>query len=579
MTAAAGSERKLIGVLGGALLVELLVATLSGTGAHWLAMPGAVALLACVYLGMTRPGVAALVGALVLVGSSELIGRSGAVPQWVGIQNLLLSEMLAGGALVVLLAWRARPAVAVAGIATLVFACLAAIVLRGGRLPNMQSLSFGFAMLVGGVGVGIYLRLSRPERVGSELGALVRRQWPLGAVLALLLLFDFGLTGGELAGLGVGAYRDTDQLVVLGAAVVASVCAFLAPRAPVRFALIAAAAIGTATVPPMVAELIQASINGYGGDVFTAVTYGLVFSLAQLAASMALVAFVTRYARAQPAFWSTAALVAVNAGPLIGPSRAHVREDYLLPLVFLLIIAVVTGLYLRARDRERNQSVRVAVTGAQQAERMALARELHDVVAHHVTGIVVQAQAARMVAGRDPGVAVAALEKIENSGAEALVAMRTLVGSLRGAEPAGGATATATATSDLAADIRALVEQFTGPTVHLELSLPETLPHEMGRTVLRVVQESLTNVSKHAAGATGVWVGVGMARGDLGEELHVVVKDDGTARRSSPAGGSGGYGLIGMRERVELLGGWFGAGPGTEGGWVVTVKLPLRSMP
>ena len=126
-------------------------------------------------------------------------------------------------------------------------------------------------------------------------------------------------------------------------------------------------------------------------------------------------------------------------------------------------------------------------------------------------------------------------------------------------------------------DIRALVEQFPGPTVHLELILPERLPDEVGRSVLRLVQESLTNISKHAAGALNVHVGVTTGRGDAGEELHVFVKDDGTARRSHPAGGSGGYGLIGMRERVELLGGSFSAGPGADGGWLVKVALPLRS--
>jgi signal transduction histidine kinase len=148
-----------------------------------------------------------------------------------------------------------------------------------------------------------------------------------------------------------------------------------------------------------------------------------------------------------------------------------------------------------------------------------------------------------------------------------------LVGSLRGAEPAGGSTAAAQATSDLAADIRALIDLFPGPTVDLELSLPNELPHEMGRSVLRRVQESLTNVSKHAAGARTVRVMVT----STDTELHVGVVDDGTARRSAPAGGSGGYGLIGMRERVELLGGSFSARPGADGGWIVKVALPLRS--
>jgi signal transduction histidine kinase len=109
--------------------------------------------------------------------------------------------------------------------------------------------------------------------------------------------------------------------------------------------------------------------------------------------------------------------------------------------------------------------------------------------------------------------------------------------------------------------------------VRLELSLPDRVPYEVGRSVLRLVQESLTNVSKHAVDAGTVRVGVSSDR----SELHVWVHDDGTARRGAPVGGSGGYGLVGMRERVELLGGLFSAGPATGGGWLVEVAIPLRS--
>ncbi|HEV2781820.1 MAG TPA: histidine kinase [Actinophytocola sp.] len=558
--------RWLIGLLGAVFLVDFLLAVAAGSPADALALPGGAVVLGCVYLAVFRPGWATAGGAAVLVGSSWLVRRVGAVPRWVGVEGLLVSETLGGGAIVLLLAWRARAGVAVAGITGLVLAGLAATVVRAGALPGQRSMSFGLAILLIGVAVGIYLRRSG-QRTDSELHALVRRQWPLMAVLVVLLLFDIGAVG------------DNPRALALGGAVVAAGCAFFAPRDPVRAALAAAAAIGAAalaSIATTAAEFLRP-----WNDTFVTVWIGpgrTPFSFAQLAASMALVGFVVRYARPQPAAWGTAALAMANLGPvLVTPGLVGVDGEYLAPQAVLLASAVVAGWFLRVRDRERQKTVRVAVTGVRQAERMALARELHDVVAHHVTGILVQAQAARLVAQRDPGVVVGALEKIESSGAEALVAMRTLVGSLRGAQPAGGSTAPAQATTDLAADIRALVDRFTGPTVHLELSLPETLPHEMGRTVLRVVQESLTNVSKHAAGATSVRVEVGTGRGDLGDELHVFVKDDGTARRSGPAGGSDGYGLIGMRERVELLGGRLVAGPGADGGWVVKVALPLRS--
>lgn len=567
-------QRWLIALLGVAFLLDVLLGASTGRNAYPLALPGAAALLACVYLAVSRPGLAAALGAGALVGSSFLVGTG--VPLWFGITNLTLSEVLAGCALVVLLAWRARPQVAVLGTAGLMLACLLAIGIRDRRLLSLgyhelfvssldpfdpRSLAFGFVLLVVSVSAGAYLRQSGQRRIDSELRTLIRRQWPLAAGLTVLLLLDVG-TGSAFGPFGLSSSGNTMLATFsLAGAGLAAVCAVLAPSAPTRFALSGAAAIGIVTVPP----LVFGAFDELGR---------LQLPLTQIAASMALIAFVTRYARPEPAAWSTAGLVAANAAPLLG--QRSVNTDYLPPLIVLLIIAIASGLYFRARDRERNRSVRVAVTGAQQAERMALARELHDVVAHHVTGIVVQAQAARLVADDDPTVAVHALEKIENSGTEALTAMRMLVGSLRGAQPAGGSTAATQATSDLDADIRALVEQFTGPPVNLVLNLPDQLPHEMGRSVLRLVQESLTNVSKHAAGATTVEVGVSVGRGDLGEELHVFVKDDGTARRTAPAGGSGGYGLIGMRERVELLGGFFGAGPGSEGGWVVKVALPLR---
>jgi signal transduction histidine kinase len=293
----------------------------------------------------------------------------------------------------------------------------------------------------------------------------------------------------------------------------------------------------------------------------------------EFAASMALVAFVTRWAPRWPAALSTVALATANliAIRLRGSGTQDRLADFGVWLGLLLVVSVATGLYFRSRDRERAQTISVAVTGAQQSERMALARELHDVVAHHVTGMVVQAQAARLVAARDPQIAVQALEKIEVSGVEALKAMRFLVGSMRGSKPVGTSNATEQATTDLGADLRTVVEQFGGPPVTLDLRFPELVPQEVGRSVLRLVQESLTNVGKHALGAKNVQVQVTGGN----EELYVKVSDDGTGRRTDPVGGSGGYGLVGMRERVELLGGRFSAGPAAPVGWRVDAWLPL----
>jgi signal transduction histidine kinase len=292
---------------------------------------------------------------------------------------------------------------------------------------------------------------------------------------------------------------------------------------------------------------------------------------------MALVAYVVRYVAPAQAAWATTGLtvsVAVAFG--MRDSRIITDSSTALLLLFLLLVSIAAGVYFRARDRERNQTVKAAVTSAQQGERMALARELHDVVAHHVTGIVVQAQAALLVAEKNPEVAVPALEKIERSGTEALTAMRTLVGSLRdgtAAWTAGNTDMADQATTDLAGDLAGLAENFAGPPVELDLTLPDELPHEVGRSVLRLVQESLTNVGKHAPDASAVRVLVAETPSDT---LHIRVSDDGSHRPANPAGGSGGYGLVGMRERVELLGGRFEAGPSGYVGWSVEAWLPLR---
>jgi signal transduction histidine kinase len=481
-----------------------------------------------------------------------------------GIHSILLSELVAGSALVVLVVWRCRTSAAIGCTTILVFACLAAMFIRVyncgykmfcrqnnfevfGQPDIFQSLVFGFLVLAGSIAVGVYLRRAGQQRTVTETGELIRRQWPLGAALALLLLAE---TSDVVPGSG---------LVGLVGPVVAGVCAFFAPRAPLRLALAGAAAI-----------LVLPILLGVGTGT------SLPLSFTGLAASMAMTAYAVRLLPIRQAAGATAALVCANLFVLVLRSGRDILDpSFVLLLGLLLVVSVGTGWYFRARDRERTQTVRAAVTSAQQGERMALARELHDVVAHHVTGIVVQAQAALLVADRNPDVTLPALEKIERSGTEALTAMRTLVGSLRdgtAAWTAGGSDATGQATTDLAADLRALAENFLGPPVALQLDLPEQVPHEVGRSVLRLVQESLTNVGKHAPDATDVRVLVA----STDKELHIRVNDDGAQRPANPAGGSGGYGLIGMRERVELLGGRFEAGPSGYIGWSVEAWLPLR---
>ncbi|MBB5895198.1 sensor histidine kinase [Kutzneria kofuensis] len=234
--------------------------------------------------------------------------------------------------------------------------------------------------------------------------------------------------------------------------------------------------------------------------------------------------------------------------------------------VAVVAVAVMVSIYFRARANMRRRELSAAVTDAQRAERVELARELHDVVAHHVTGMVVQAQAAMAVSDNDPLAAHRLLPGIVNSGTDALAAMRRLVGTLRESEPLY------TATTDLQADVRAAVDRAAqaGVPARLRMELPASVPQEVGRSVLRLVQESLTNVYKHANSPTDVAVELTSTPATL----RLTVRDDGRGGRVVPVGGSGGYGLVGMRERVELLGGLFSAGE-VDGGWQVLAELPL----
>ncbi|MEV0676896.1 histidine kinase [Actinosynnema sp. NPDC050436] len=382
----------------------------------------------------------------------------------------------------------------------------------------------------------------------SRLGwrALARRQWPLAAALLFFTTLD---------AIGAGPWWQLPGTVVVGA------LAVLSPRRPFDAALAAATAVVATSV---LVRLVDEPPSGAFVD-------GL--SLSETSALMAITAIVVRQSPPVRALVGTVVLIASGVvAQWVRPSfwEKHYAElDYHGPPLWqqlvmasvLLVLSLGTGLYFRARDRERATLLRSEVTAAQHAERIALARELHDVVAHYVTAIVVHAQAAQAV----PAAAQEVLPVIARSGNEALTAMRRLVGTLRGTD--GDAPA---ATSDLADDVRQVVAQ-SGQPVRLSLDLPTDVPPSLARSVLRLVQESLTNARKHAEGVTAVDVSVAVVQ----DAVLVEVADDGRAPKAAPVGGSGGFGLVGMRERVELLGGTFTAGRREGGGWQVRAELPL----
>jgi signal transduction histidine kinase len=250
-----------------------------------------------------------------------------------------------------------------------------------------------------------------------------------------------------------------------------------------------------------------------------------------------------------------AILAIVGAVALMGAPLSR-YELLLVPAALLWGGAVAVGLILRDADHRRATALAEVRTG----ERLQLARELHDLVAHHVTGIVVRAQAAKLVAAGDTD----AFEDIELAGAEALAAMRRLVGMLRTTEedppelPSGVAEVVqlAAATYD---NVEVVVE-----------SDEVTLLPEVGATVHRVVGEALTNVRRHAPEATFVRVAVRVED----SELVVDVLNDGVIGRRRP-----GYGLIGMAERLGALGGRLHARAEDDQRWRVTAWLPLPTGP
>lgn len=215
-------------------------------------------------------------------------------------------------------------------------------------------------------------------------------------------------------------------------------------------------------------------------------------------------------------------------------------------------------------ERERELLARERVT----EERTRIARELHDVVAHSVSVMVIQAGAARRQLALDPDRAAEALANIETTGRHAMDELRRVLGVLRREEagqplePQPGIDAIA---SLAASDPDLSVE------LHIDDGL-DTVPQSVGLNAYRVVQESLTNVRRHA-GTVGC-VQISLRRD--GGVLVVEVADDGRGAAADRAGAPG-FGLVGMHERVAALGGELEVGPRRGGGWRVRACLPMGS--
>ncbi|MEW5630437.1 sensor histidine kinase [Streptomyces hydrogenans] len=234
----------------------------------------------------------------------------------------------------------------------------------------------------------------------------------------------------------------------------------------------------------------------------------------------------------------------------------------------LLVAATATavGRWQRGTEIRRQLDAERAVSD----ERRRIARELHDIVAHHLTTMQLLAGGARANLDRSPETAREALVTLEGSGRAALREMRHLLDVLRAGDESDEGEATAPQPG--IGDLDRVVEDSRRaglPTTLTTDGDPAALPPGVALTVFRIVQEALTNTRKHAGPGAHVDVRLAFAA----HEVRVAVTDEGP-REGQPAARGSGYGLMGMRERVALHGGTLRAGP-EGGGFAVRARLPL----
>ncbi len=241
-----------------------------------------------------------------------------------------------------------------------------------------------------------------------------------------------------------------------------------------------------------------------------------------------------------------------------------------------ILAAWLTGVFVRGRREAVTQAARTAAAerAAERAaadERARMARELHDIVSHNLSVVVLQAAGAQAAGGTDTG---PTLEKIERSGRQALVEMRRLLGVLR--QPDEPGVRPELSPQPGIAELAALVEGVRAAGLPVVLVIngdPDQLPAAVDISAYRIVQEALTNVLKHAGNASAQ---VSVSCGP--DEVLIEVTDDGAGPQAAGQAG-GGHGLAGMRERVALFGGELTAGPQPAGGFAVRARLPLGEQP
>ncbi len=303
-------------------------------------------------------------------------------------------------------------------------------------------------------------------------------------------------------------------------------------------------------------------------------------SILGLSAFYAVAAHSDRRGRAWTAMLVTAPVLFALASITILDTPGGYDVDSAVSMGSFIVGAIVFGLIVRNRrrifaDSEQRAAAAEADRQASAAravaqERSRIAREMHDVVAHGMSVIAVQAAAAQEIVHTNPDKAAEVMGRIENVGRQSLNEMRRMLGMLRNGDDD---TAASLAPQPCIADVDAIVARSVDAGVATDLVVTGTqrdLAPGIELTAFRIVQEALTNVLKHAGPAASATVTITYDPG----AVTVEITDDGRGAASSLSPADGGHGLIGMHERVEIYGGQLSAGPRTGGGFAVRAVLP-----
>ena len=300
--------------------------------------------------------------------------------------------------------------------------------------------------------------------------------------------------------------------------------------------------------------------NEHSGPPYVALAFGIVSAIVRDARIWAWVSIA--------AAWAATIAVALA----LGNDRLTAGRIAATTLGILIVVGIAEGIRTR---RERTAEFRRRVSQRRQtevqAERVRIARELHDVLAHSLSQINVQAGVGLHLMEKQPDKAKEALASIKETSKTALDEVRTVLGVLR-AEGGADPSAPLVPEPDLSR-LPGLAASVTaqGVEVRLDDRLPAAqVPKPVQLALYRIAQESLTNVTRHAEGATRATISLERRDG----VYRLEVRDDGTGTVPGTASESGGRGVLGMRERAELLGGHLSAGPADGGGFAVVAELP-----